>query len=209
MEDVLDLYEAPADPKRPRVCFDEMPLQLVSEVRAPLPACPGQPQRYDYEYRREGTCNLFLFFSPDTAWREVKVTQRRTALDFAHCMRELADIYFPEAEFVHVVLDNLNTHSPASLYQAFPAEEARRITQRLQFHHTPKHASWLNMAEVEFSVLGKQCLDRRLPSIEAVQRETCAWSRARNASGATIQWRFTTARARKQFASRYPSPQAR
>lgn len=148
MEDVLDLYEAPADPKRPRVCFDEMPLQLVSETRAPLPARPGQAQRYDYEYRREGTCNLFLFFSPDTAWREVKVTQRRTALDFAHCMRELVDVHFPEAEVVRVVLDNLNTHTPASLYQAFPAEEARRITERLQFHHTPKHASWLNMAEV-------------------------------------------------------------
>ena len=209
MEDVLDLYEAPADPKRPRVCFDEMPLQLVSEVRAPLPARPGQAQRYDYEYRREGTCNLFLFFSPDTAWRAVKVTQRRTALDFAHCMRELVDVYFPEAEVVRVVLDNLNTHTPASLYQAFPPEEARRITERLQFHHTPKHASWLNMAEVEFSVLGKQCLDRRLPSIEAIQRETAAWSRARNASGATIQWRFTTVLAREKFASRYPSPQAR
>lgn len=209
MEDVLDLYEAPADPKRPRVCFDEMPLQLVSEVRAPLPARPGQAQRYDYEYRREGTCNLFLFFSPDTAWREVKVTQRRTALDFAHCMRELVDVYFPEAEVVRVVLDNLNTHTPASLYQAFPAEEARRITERLQFHHTPKHASWLNMAEVEFSVLGKQCLDRRLPNIELVQRETSAWSRARNASAATIQWRFTTTLAREKFKSRYPSPQAR
>ena len=209
MEDVLDLYEAPADPKRPRVCFDEMPLQLVSEVRAPLPARPGQAQRYDYEYRREGTCNLFLFFSPDTAWREVKVTQRRTALDFAYCMRELVDVYFPEAEVVRVVLDNLNTHTPASLYQAFPAEEARRITERLQFHHTPKHASWLNMAEVEFSVLGKQCLDRRLASIEAVQRETSAWVRTRNASGANIQWRFTTSLAREKFESRYPSPQAR
>lgn len=209
MEDVLDLYEAPADPKRPRVCFDEMPLQLVSEVRAPLPARPGQAQRYDYEYRREGTCNLFLFFSPDTAWREVKVTHRRTALDFAYCMRELVDVYFPEAEVVRVVLDNLNTHTPASLYQAFPAEEARRITERLQFHHTPKHASWLNMAEVEFSVLGKQCLDRRLPSIEAVQRETSAWARTRNASAATIQWRFTTTLAREKFKSRYPSPQAR
>jgi hypothetical protein len=209
MEDVLDLYEAPADPKRPRVCFDEMPLQLISETRAPLPARPGQAQRFDYEYRREGTCNLFLFFSPDTAWREVKVTQRRTALDFAHCMRELVDVHFPEAEVVRVVLDNLNTHTPASLYQAFPAEEARRITERLQFHHTPKHASWLNMAEVEFSVLGKQCLDRRLPSIEAVQRETSAWSRMRNASGATTYWRFTTAQAREKFASRYPSPQTR
>ncbi len=207
MEDVLDLYAEPNDPKRPRVAFDEMPLQLLSEVRMPLPARPGQAERFDYEYRREGTCNLFLFFSPDTAWREVKVTQRRTAIDFAHCMRDLVDVHFPEAEKVRVVLDNLNTHTPASLYQAFAPEEASRIAKRLELHHTPKHASWLNMAEVEFSVLGTQCLDRRLPSMEVVQRETAVWCRDRNGSKATIQWRFTTAKAREKFSSRYPSPQ--
>lgn len=209
MEDVLDLYAEEVDPQRPRVCFDEMPVQLVSEVRAPLPARPGQAQRYDYEYRREGTCNLFLFFSPDTRWREVKVTERRTALDFAECMRELVDVHFPQAQKIRVVLDNLNTHTPASLYKAFPAEEARRIARRLEFHHTPKHASWLNMAEVEFSVLGTQCLDRRLHSREFVAQESAAWRAERNARGATIDWQFTTAKARHTFASRYPSPQPR
>jgi hypothetical protein len=209
MEDVLDLYAEESDPQRPRVCFDEMPLQLVSEVRSPLPARAGQAQRYDYEYKREGTCNLFLFFSPDTAWREVKVTERRTAPDFAECMRELVDVHFPRATKIRVVLDNLNTHTPASLYKAFPAPEARRIIRRLEFHHTPKHASWLNMAEVEFSVLGTQCLDRRLPSREVVQQESAAWCRDRNARGATIEWQFTTKNARQTFASRYPSPQTR
>ncbi len=209
MEDVLDLYAEEADAQRPRVCFDEMPLQLLSEVRAPLPARPGQAQRYDYEYRREGTCNLFLFFSPDTRWREVKVTERRTALDFAECMRELVDVYFPQAQKIRVVLDNLNTHTPASLYKAFPAAEARRIARRLEFHHTPKHASWLNMAEVEFSVLGTQCLDRRLHSQEFVAQESAAWCAQRNTRGATIDWQFTTEKARRTFASRYPSPQPR
>jgi hypothetical protein len=209
MEDVLDLYAEESDPERPRVCFDEMPLQLASEVRTPLPARPGQPERYDYEYRREGTCNLFVFFSPDTAWREIKVTGRRTALDFAECMRDLVDVHFPRAEKIRVVLDNLNTHTPASLYQAFAPEEANRIAKRLEFHHTPKHASWLNMAEIEFSVLGGQCLDRRLPSIEVVRRESAAWCRARNESRATIRWQFTTAKAREKLSSRYPSPQPR
>jgi hypothetical protein len=209
MEDVLDLYEEESDPARPRVCFDEMPLQMVREVRTPLPARPVQPLRYDYEYAREGTCNLFLFFCPDTAWREVKVTAQRTALDFASCMRDLVDLHFPHAEMIRVVLDNLNTHTPASLYKAFPPEEARRILKRLEFHPTPKHASWLNMAEIEFSVLGRQCLDRRLPDPETVAHETAAWTRARNASGATVHWRFTSEQARTKLSRLYPSPQAR
>ena len=207
MEDVLDLYAEESNPEQPRVCFDEMPLQLVSEVRTPLPAHPGQVERFDYEYKREGTCNLFVFFSPDTAWREVKVTERRTALDFAECMRDLVDVHFPRAEKIRVVLDNLNTHTPVSLYKAFPPEEARRIAKRLEFHHTPRHASWLNMAELEFSVLGSQCLDRRLPSREIVKRETDAWCRTRNAKRATIRWQFTTDKAREKFSARYPSPQ--
>lgn len=209
MEDVLDLYAEAPDPSRPRVCFDEMPYQMVSEVRLPLPARPGQVERYDYEYRREGTCNVFLFFSPDTAWREVKVTEQRTAVDFAECMRDLVDVHFPQAKTVRVVLDNLNTHTGASLYKAFPAAEARRILKRLEFHHTPKHASWLNMAEVEFSVLGGQCLKRRLGSIDAVRSESGAWTQDRNAKRASIEWRFTTDKARSTFASRYPSPQPR
>jgi len=209
MEDVLDLYAEQSDPERPRVCFDEMPLQLVSEVRAPLPARPGQVERFDYEYKREGTCNLFLFFSPDTAWREVQVTERRTAVDFAHCMKDLVDVHFPQAEKIRVVLDNLNTHTLVSLYHAFPPAEARRIARRLEFHHTPKHASWLNMAEIEFSVLGTQCLDRRLPSRSVVERETAAWCRKRNEQRANIRWQFTTPKAREKFSKSYPSPQLR
>lgn len=205
MEDVLDLYAEAFDPRRPWVCFDEKPYQLLSDVRAPLPPAPGRPKRIDYEYKREGTCNLFLFLDPHRAWRRLEVTEQRTAVDFAHPMRWLVEEVYPEAEVIRVVLDNLNTHSPASLYQAFAPAEARRIARRLQFHYTPKHASWLNMAEIEFSVLERQCLDRRLPSREAVTREVTAWEADRNQTGATIHWRFTTTDARTKLHRFYPS----
>lgn len=205
MEDVLDLYAEAFDPRRPWVCFDEKPYQLLSDVRAPLPPAPGRPKRIDYEYKREGTCNLFLFLDPHRAWRRLEVTEQRTAVDFAHQMRWLVEEVYPEAEVIRVVLDNLNTHSPASLYQAFAPAEARRIARRLQFHYTPKHASWLNMAEIEFSVLERQCLDRRLPSREAVTREVTAWEADRNQTGATIHWRFTTTDARTKLHRFYPS----
>lgn len=205
MEDVLDLYAEPFDPRRPWVCFDEKPYQLLSEVRAPQPLAPGQPKRIDYEYKREGTCNVFLFLDPHRAWRRLEVSEQRTAVDFAHQMKWLVDEGYPEAEVIRVVLDNLNTHSVASLYQAFAPAEARRIARRLEFHYTPKHASWLNMAEIEFSVLERQCLDRRLPSREAVAQEVAAWEIDRNEAGATIHWRFTTADARTKLHRLYPS----
>lgn len=204
MEDVLDLYAEPADPLRPLVTFDERPLQLLSEVREPLPCKPGQPRREDYEYKREGTCNLFCIFAPHEKWRHVDVTERRTATDFAHEMKWLVDARYPDAEVIRLVLDNLNTHSPASLYRAFAPEEARRITKKLEFHYTPKHASWLNMNELELSVLSRQCLRRRLGSREEVAREVDAWEKERNAVGATVTWRFTTAHARTRLARLYP-----
>jgi transposase len=204
MEDVLDLYGEAADPKRPVVCFDESPNQLIGEVRAPIPAAPGQPQRYDYEYRRNGTVNLFVFLDAHRPWRHVKVTDQRTARDFAECMRELVDVHFPEAECVRVVLDNLSTHSAAALYQAFPPAEARRVILRLQFHYTPKHASWLNMVEIEIGVLRTQCLDRRIDSREDMETEIAAWQHQRNASGARINWMFFTDKARNKMARAYP-----
>lgn len=205
MEDVLDLYAAPYDARRPTVCFDERPCQLSRDTRAPLPPKPGQPQRYDYEYKREGTCNLFMTFQPLAGWRKVQVTARRTKQDFAHCMKALVDEDFPDAEMIRVVLDNLNTHSPASLYEAFAPEEARRIAHKLEFHHTPKHGSWLNMAEVELAVLSDQCLDRRIPDRDTMQREVKAWEQTRNAQKATVQWRFTTTEARAKLTRLYPS----
>jgi len=205
MEDVLDLYAEPEDPRRPRVCFDECPYQLIREVRHPLPGKPGQPERYDYEYKREGTCNLFLFVRPHTGWRHVKVTQRRTIQDFAQCMKDLVDIHFPDAEVIRVVLDNLNTHTPAALYQAFEPTEARRIVRKLEFHYTPKHGSWLNMAEIELSVLSRQCLDRRLPDTDTLSREIVAWEAQRNADQVTIHWRFTAQDARIKLQRLYPS----
>jgi hypothetical protein len=206
MEDVLELYEEEPNEHRPKVCFDEQPYQMVTETREPLPLEPGQPMRYDYEYGRGGSCNLFIFFCPDSGWREVKVTAQRTATDFAHCMKDLVDVHFPDAEAIRVVLDNLNTHTPASLYLAFPPEEARRILRKLEFHFTPKHGSWLNMAEIELSVLTGQCLNRRLPDTASVVRETSAWKDARNAERATIRWRFTSAKARTKLQRLYPSP---
>ncbi len=205
MEDVLDLYAEPEDPQRPRVCFDECPYQLVSEVRKAIPAQPGHVARYDYEYRREGTCNLFLFVRPHVGWRHVEVTARRTKQDFAQCMKDLVDVYFPEALTIRLVLDNLNTHTPAALYEAFEPEEARRIARKLEFHYTPKHGSWLNMAEIELSVLADQCLDRRLPDRETVSSEVAAWEAQRNAEPAIIHWRFTAQDARAKLHRLYPS----
>lgn len=205
MEDVLDLYAEPEDPKRPRVCFDECPYQLISEVEAVVPAQPGQPERHDYTYKREGTCNLFLFVRPHTGWRHVQVTEHRTIPDFAHCMRDLVDVHCPDAEVIRVVVDNLNTHTPAALYATLPPAEARRIVRKLEFHYTPKHGSWLNMAEIELGVLTGQCLDRRLPDIETVRREVAVWEAARNARQATIHWRFTTPDARAKLERLYPS----
>jgi transposase len=206
MEDVLDLYAEPCDPKRPVICFDESPTQLIGEVRAPIPAEPGQLERFDFEYRRNGTVNLFVFLDAHRPWRKVKVTERRTAADFAACMRELTDIHFPEAEQIRVVLDNLSTHSRAALYSAFPPGEARRVLRRLEFHYTPKHASWLNMVEIEIGVLRGQCLDRRIASREKLASEVTAWERQRNASGARINWMFSTEQARDKMARAYPKP---
>jgi hypothetical protein len=204
MEDVLDLYAEEADPKRPVVCFDESPTQLIGEVRLPIPAVPGQPERYDYEYRRNGTANLFVFLDAHRSWRHVKVTEQRTARDFAACMRDLADTHYPEAELIRVVLDNLSTHTAGALYETFPAAEAHRILRRLEFHHTPKHASWLNMVEIEIGVLRGQCLDRRIGERASLVSEIAAWQKRRNASGARVNWKFTTEKARKKLARAYP-----
>jgi transposase len=208
MEDVLDLYAEAPNPKRPVVCFDESPTQLIGEVRQPIPAEPGQIERYDCEYKRNGTANLFIFLDAHRSWRKVKVTDSRTAVDFAACMRELADVDFPEAERIRVVMDNLSTHSAGALYQAFPACEARRVLQRLEFHFVPKHASWLNMVEIEIGVLRNQCLDQRIATHDRLVSETAAWQRQRNASGATIKWMFTTEKARAKMGRAYPVPMA-
>ena len=204
MEDVLDLYAEPHDPQRPVVCFDETSTQLLADTRPPMPAQPGRPRRQDYEYRREGTRNLFLACEPLAGWRHVAVTQRRTMQDFAHQMRWLVDEAYPEVEVVRVVLDNLNTHRAASLYETFPAPEARRIAQRLEFHYTPKHGSWLNMAEIEFSVLSRCCLRQRLSDEAALQREVQALVTERNAAQASINWRFNTPDARTKLHRLYP-----
>jgi transposase len=208
MEDVLDLYAEAADPNRPVVCLDESPIQLIGEVREPIPAAPGQPERYDYEYRRNGTVNLFVLLDAHRPWRSVKVTERRTAQDYAERLRELVDLDYPHAERIRVVQDNLSTHTPGSLYEAFPAAEAHRILQRLEFHYTPKHASWLNMVEIEIGVLKGQCLDRRIDNRPLLEREIAAWQRQRNAAGARIKWMFTTEKARAKMGRAYPKPAA-
>ena len=198
------MYAEPYDPHRPVVCFDETSTQLLADVREPLPATPGRPRREDYEYRREGTRNLFLACEPLAGWRHVAVTARRTTEDFAHQMRWLVDEAYPEVSVVRVVLDNLNTHRMASLYEAFPAAEARRIAKQLEFHYTPKHGSWLNIAEIEFSVLSRSCLRQRLPDEDALRQEIQALVAERNAAGAAINWRFTTQDARAKLHRLYP-----
>jgi transposase len=205
MEDVLDLYEEDYDPLRPVVCFDEVPYQLIGETRIPVPAGPGRPRQIDYEYRRCGTANLFILVEPLAGWRHVDVTERRTNQDFARQMRELVDVHYPEAEKIRVVLDNLSSHSGAALYQSFPAGEARRILRKLEFHYTPKHGSWLNMAEIEISVLGRQCLNRRIDNIPALQTATRAWENDRNDRGMQIEWRFTVTKARSKMHRLYAS----
>lgn len=205
MEEVLDLYAEPYDPKQPKVNFDETSKQLIAETRAPLPAQPGQPERYDYEYKRKGTRNLFLFCEPQAGWRHIAVTEQRTMQDFAQQMKWLVDERYPEAEVVRVVLDNLNTHKVASLYETFPPAEARRIAKKLEFHHTPKHGSWLNMAEIEFSVLQRHCLNRRISDEAALRHELAAYEVRRNAARATIEWRFTVQEARVKLHRLYPS----
>ena len=205
MEDVLDLYGEPHDPKRPVVCFDETSKQLVAEKRSPIPAKARRRERFDYEYQRNGTRNLFMLCEPLAGWRHLEVTERRTMKDFARQMRWLVDIAYPEAEKIRVVLDNLNTHRPASLYQTFEPKEARRVIKRLEFHYTPKHGSWLNMAEIEFSVFGKQCLARRIADEGALKREIAALEAERNQAAATIDWRFSTVDARRKLQHIYPS----
>ena len=205
MEDVLDLYAEPLAPARPVVCFDETSKQLIAEVRAPLPMEPGRSERVDYEYERSGTANLFLVTQPLGAWRHVDVTDHRTKHDFAHQMRDLVDRHFPDAAAVRVVLDNLNTQTPAALYEAFPPTEAGRIRRKLEFHYTPVHGSWLNMAELEFSMLSRQCLNRRIGDRDTLATEIAAWETARNEQRATISWQFTVDDARRKLHRLYPS----
>lgn len=205
MEDVLDWYAEPYDAGCPQSCFDESPVQLTSEKRRPLPVRPGQPECYDYEYKREGTANLFLFVQPLQGWRHVNVTAQRTKQDFAQQMRLLVDVYFPAADRIRLVVDNLNTHTPAALYQAFAPAEARRIIRKVEFHYTPKHGRWLNMAECEFAVLAAQCLDRRIPDSDTLRREIAAWQTRRNQHQAKIHWQFGTDLARVKLKRLYPS----
>ncbi len=204
MEDVLDVYTRPYDPRFPQVCLDETSRQLLGDVAAPLPGVPGRPAREDYEYVRGGVCNLFLACEPLRGWRHVTVSTRRTRADFAHCVKDLVDRHYPEAERVVLVMDNLNTHSPASLYEAFAPAEAKRLADKLEIHHTPKHGSWLNMAEIELHVLAGQCLDRRLPDRATLAAEVAAWEASRNAADSAIDWRFTTADARIKLKHLYP-----
>lgn len=204
MEDVLEVYARPHDPARPLVCFDETCKQLTAETRAPSPMAPGQSARYDYEYTRNGTANLFMAFAPLEGMRHVKATARRTAVDYAHALRDVSDRLFPDAVKIVLVQDNLNTHAKASLYQAFPPQEARRVVQRFEWHYTPKHGSWLNMAESELAILSSQCLDRRIPDQTTLAAETQAWQDHRNARHNKANWRFTTADARIKLKQLYP-----
>lgn len=205
MEDVLDLYAEAYDEKRPQVCLDERPVQLLADVTPVVPMKAGQARRFDYEYQRHGTANLFILCQPLTGWREVKVTRQRTKVDFALCVRDLVDLHFPEVEVIRLVVDNLNTHNPSSLYEAFAPAEARRILRKLEFHYTPKHGSWLNMAEIEISILSRQCLKQRIGSIESLTMLTAAWTQARNRQAAAIHWCFDVTQARTKLARLYPS----
>lgn len=212
MEDVLEVYHRPYDPRYPQVCLDELNKQLFREVRTPLPmrhrpGKGGDPARYDHEYERNGTANLFLAFEPLTGWRHVDVTERRTRVDFARVIRSLVDEHFPEAERIVLVMDNLNTHNLGSLYEAFAPAEARRLAEKLEIHHTPKHGSWLDMAEIELSALSRECLDRRLPDLPTLTHEVAAWETIRNAAECTVDWQFTTGDARVKLKSLYPSIQ--
>lgn len=209
MEDVLDLYAEPPDPLRPVVCFDETPRQLIGEARVPVRAEPGKPRRSDYEYVRNGTANVFMFVDVNRPWRHAKVTDQRTCIDFAECMRDLVDDHYPQAERIRVVLDNLSAHSAAALYQAFEPAEARRLLGRIEFHFTPKHASWLNMVEIEIGVMVDQCLDRRIPDKATLIKQIAAWERRRNAEKASIDWVFTVDRARQKLGRAYPLPATR
>jgi transposase len=209
MEDVLDLYAEPPDPQRPVVCFDETPRQLIGEARVPIKAKPGKPARFDYEYVRNGTANVFVFVDTHRGWRHAKVTDRRTCQDFAECMRDLVDRHYPKADRIRVVLDNLSTHTQAALYESFEPAEARRVLRRLEFHYTPKHASWLNMVEIEIGVMVAQCLDRRIPDKKILTSEIAAWQRRRNAKKARINWLFDVTAARKKLGRVYPAPGVR
>jgi hypothetical protein len=205
MEDVLDVYTRPYDPRYPQICFDERPVQLLADVREPLPACPGIPAREDYEYERRGTANLFLWYEPLRSYRHVEVTEHRCRDDWAHCIKDLVDVHYPDARKIVLVLDNLNIHSPASLYVAFEPKEAKRLADRLEIHYTPKHGSWLNMAEIELAILSGQCLDRRIPDTGTLSAEVAAWEMTRNETATQVNWRFTAADARIKLKHLYPS----
>jgi len=204
MEDVLEVYTRPYNPRRPQVCLDETSRQLLADTLPSEPIAPGRPAREDHEYVRQGVCNLFMVCEPLRGWRHVTVSDRRTRIDWAHCVRDLVDVHYPDAEVIVLVQDNLNTHTPASLYEVFSPAEAHRIAARLEIHYTPKHGSWLDMAEIELSVLAGQCLDRRLPDRATLEREVAAWEAQRNAAQSTIDWRFTTADARIKLKHLYP-----
>jgi len=205
MEDVLDVYKRPYNPKRPMVCLDETSKQLISETRIPVTASPGQPARYDYEYKRNGVANLFMIFEPLIGKRRVKVTERRTKIDWAYCVREMVDQIYPDAEQIVLVMDNLNTHNKSSLYEAFEPAEAKRIANKLEIHYTPKHGSWLDMAEIELGILSRQCLSRRIENMEQLEKEALAWEKNRNAKKEKVDWQFTTADARIKLKKLYPS----
>ena len=205
MEDVLDVYKRPRDPARPLVCLDETSKQLVAETRTPEPMRAGQPARHDYEYKRNGTANLFMLFAPLEGWRHVEVTERRTAIDYAKILRDLSDVHFPAAEKIILVQDNLNTHAPSSLYEAYEPAEARRIIERFEWHYTPKHGSWLNLAESELAVLSGQCLARRIPDVAKLTAEVDAWRKRRNIHNAKANWHFTSADARVKLKNLYPT----
>lgn len=204
MEDILELYRQPYDPQRPVLCMDEASKQLIAETRRPLPAAGGQPARYDYEYERKGVCSQILFVEPLRGWRKVFVRERRTMVDWAICLRDILDVYYPNALQVRLVLDNLNTHTGASLYEAFAPVEARRLLERVEFHYTPKHGSWLNMAEIEIGVMNAQCLGRRIDNQELIATEVAAWEQRRNEEEAKIRWAFTVSHARVKLAKIYP-----